>query len=156
MRVFWVARLGLMLSFVCFAQVAAAKMICKGEWQSARLTNYESYPDPGSVECVKYNGCKWAGQFYGVQGKKSEKWVSRNNIAAVHQKHWRSFGGKSLRLRQNGREIIVKVLDLCADSDCNGCCSNNLGGDGYLIDIEKYTMERFGSGSGTVKFQVCR
>ncbi len=156
MKILGMIRPVLILALVFFGQAAAAKVTCKGEWQSARLTNYESYPDPGSVECVKYNGCKWAGQFYGVQGKKSEKWVSKTNIAAVHQKHWRSFGGKSLRLRQNGREIIVKVLDLCADSDCNGCCTNNLGGDGYLIDIEKYTMERFGSGSGTVKFQVCR
>ena len=143
------------LMFFATASVAAGDMTCEGEWQSAALTNYESYPDPGSTECVKYNGCKWAGQFYGVSGKKSEKWVSRNNIAAVHQKHWSRFGGKSLRLRKSGQEIVVKVLDLCSDSDCNGCCTNNLGGDGYLIDIEKFTMQRFGSGSGVVKFQVC-
>ncbi len=145
----------LFFALLLFATAATAKMTCEGDWQSARLTNYESYPDPGSVECVKYNGCKWAGQFYGVQGKKSEKWVARNNIAAVHQKHWRKYGGKSLRLRQGNREIIVKVLDLCSDSDCAGCCTKNLGGDGYLIDIEKHTMQRFGTGSGEVKFQVC-
>lgn len=145
----------LLFTLLFFAPAAAAKMTCEGEWRSAALTNYDSYPDPGSLECVKYNGCKWAGQFYGVQGKKSEDWVARTNIAAVHQKHWRRYGGKSLRLRQSGREIIVEVLDMCSDSDCNGCCSNNLGGDGYLIDIEKYTMKRFGSGSGEVKFQVC-
>ena len=145
----------LIFALVFFALPAMAKMTCKGEWRRAALTNYESYPDPGSVECVKYNGCKWAGQFYGVNGKKSKKWVARNNIAAVHQKHWRRYGGKYLRLRQSSREIVVKVLDLCSDSDCNGCCTNNLGGDGYLIDIEKYTMERFGSGSGVVQFQVC-
>lgn len=137
------------------APMALADVTCKGDWQRAALTNYESYPDPGSVECVKYNGCKWAGQFYGVRGKKSEKWVASKNIAAVHQKDWRRFGGKHLRLRQGKREIIVEVLDLCADSDCNGCCTKNLGGDGFLIDIEKFTMGRFGSGSGTVDFQVC-
>lgn len=146
----------LILVMMFFASTSAAQVTCKGEWRSAALTNYESYPDPGSVECVKYNGCKWAGQFYGVNGKKSEKWVARNNIAAVHQKHWREYGGKTLRLRKNGRELFVKVLDLCSDSDCNGCCTKNLGGDGYLIDIEKYTMQRFGSGSGEVNFQVCR
>ena len=27
--------------------------------------------------------------------------------------------------------------------------------DGFLIDIEKHTMARFGSGNGTVEFQVC-
>lgn len=146
---------GLVLGLVLFASAAAAEVSCRGEWQSAALTNYESYPDPGSTECVKYNGCKWAGQFYGVQGKKSKDWVARRNIAAVHQKHWRKFGGRHLRLRQGGREIVVQVLDLCSDSDCAGCCSRNLGGDGFLIDIERHTMQRFGSGSGVVEFQVC-
>lgn len=142
-------------SLLFATQAAVANVTCEGEWQSAALTNYESYPDPGSVECVEYNGCKWAGQFYGVQGRKSEEWVARRNIAAVHQMHWRQYGGKHLRLRQGGREIIVRVLDLCSDSDCSGCCTNNLRGDGYLIDIEKHTMERFGSGSGVVDFQLC-
>ncbi|SMH36298.1 hypothetical protein [Maritimibacter sp. HL-12] len=137
------------------ASTAQATVTCEGEWQRARLTNYESYPDPGSEECTKYNGCKWQGSFAGVNGKKSESWVAQRNIAAVHQKHWNQFRGKMLRLRQGGREIVVQVLDLCSDSDCNGCCTNNLGGDGYLIDIEKYTMSRFGSGSGVVDFQVC-
>ena len=137
------------------ASAAVGKVSFEGEWQSAALTNYESYPDPGSEECTKYNGCKWAGQFYGVQGKKTENWVARRNIAAVHQKHWNRFAGKNLRLRQGGREIVVQVLDLCSDTDCAGCCTNNLGGDGYLIDIEKHTMQRFGSGSGMVEFQVC-
>lgn len=145
----------LLFTLLLLAPVASAAATCKGEWRAAALTNYESYPDPGSVECIKYNGCKWAGQFYGVRGKKSENWVARKNIAAVHQKHWRKYGGKSLRLRQGNRELVVEVLDLCSDADCNGCCTNNLGGDGYLIDIEKHTMNRFGSGSGVVEFQVC-
>ncbi|MCK0142843.1 hypothetical protein [Aliiroseovarius sp. F20344] len=145
----------LYLIFTLIAPMAVADVTCKGDWQKAALTNYESYPAPGSVECVEYNGCKWSGQFYGVNGKKSESWVANKNIAAVHQKDWKRLGGKHLRLRQGNREIVVQVLDLCADSDCSGCCTNNLGGDGYLIDIEKFTMERFGSGSGTVNFQVC-
>lgn len=145
----------LFLGLVFSAPAALADVSCQGEWKRAALTNYESYPDPGSAECVEYNGCEWAGQFYGVQGKKSEAWVARQNIAAVHQKHWRMFGGKHLKLRQGGREIVVQVLDLCSDADCAGCCSQNLGGDGYLVDIEKHTMQRFGSGSGVVEFQVC-
>lgn len=128
---------------------------CEGEWQRARLTHYTSYPEIGSEECTEYNGCKWAGMFYGVNGKKSKDWVARHNIAAVHSKHWRRFGHKILRLRQGNRQIDVQVLDLCSDADCNGCCSQNLGGDGFLVDLEHYTMARFGSGSGIVEFQVC-
>lgn len=145
----------LLLAVLSLAPAVAGAVTCDGEWRRAALTNYESYPDPGSEECVKYNGCKWAGQFYGVNGKKSESWVASKNIAAVHEKDWRRFGGKSLLLRQGKREIVVQVLDLCSDSDCAGCCTDNLGGDGHLIDIEKFTKQRFGSGSGVVEFQVC-
>lgn len=128
---------------------------CGTPWRSAKLTNYESYPAPGSDECVNYNGCTWAGQFYGVDGTQSESWVKSHNIISVHSKDWNWLGKKDLNLRQGTKHIRGTVLDLCSDSDCAGCCTKNLGGDGYLIDIEKYTMQRFGSGSGIVEFQVC-
>ena len=128
---------------------------CGTDWYEARLTNYESYPDPGSDECIYYNGCQWAGYFYGVNGQQPESWVEANNIIAVHMKDWNWLGLKTLNLRQGNRRITGKVYDACADSDCNGCCTANLAGDGFLIDVEKYTMQRFGSGDGIVEFQVC-
>ncbi len=128
---------------------------CGSAWYKANLTNYESYPDPGSEECTKFNGCQWAGQFFGLSGKQSEAWVKANNIVAVHSKDWSWLGMKTVNLRQGNKKITSKVYDECSDSDCNGCCTQNLAGDGYLIDIEKYTMERFGSGEGIVEFQMC-
>lgn len=128
---------------------------CGAAWYRANLTNYESYPAPGSDECVIYNGCLWSGYFYGISGKQPESWVMANNIAAVHLKDWSWLGLKTINLRQGTKRITAKVYDACADSDCNGCCTANLAGDGYLIDLEKYTMQRFGSGSGIVEFQVC-
>lgn len=128
---------------------------CGAAWYRANLTNYESYPAPGSDECVIYNGCLWSGYFYGISGKQPESWVMANNIAAVHLKDWSWMGLKTINLRQGTKRITAKVYDACADSDCSGCCTNNLAGDGYLIDLEKYTMQRFGSGSGIVEFQVC-
>lgn len=128
---------------------------CGSQWYSARLTNYTSYPDPGSDECLNYNGCTWAGWFYGLDSQMSENWVSNNNIVAVHMKDWSWMGSKNINLRQGSNTISATVYDACSDSDCNGCCTANLGGDGFLIDVEKYTMWRFGSGSGTVEFQVC-
>lgn len=128
---------------------------CGTEWYQARLTNYTSYPDPGSEECIAYNGCWWAGQFAGLSGVQPEWWVQQNNIAAVHSKDFSWLSGKTLKLRQGSKEIDVVVYDMCSDSDCNGCCTANLGSTGFLIDIEKYTMQRFGSGSGTVDWQVC-
>lgn len=128
---------------------------CGAPWYRANLTNYESYPDPGSEECTQYNGCTWAGQFYGVDGKQTEDWVKNHNIVAVHLKDWNWLGLKKVNLRQGTHKISAIVYDACSDSDCDGCCTQNLGGDGYLVDIEKYTMQRFGSGEGTVEFQMC-
>ena len=73
----------------------------------------------------------------------------------MHLKDWAWLGMKTLLLRQGTREVTVRAIDACSDADCDGCCTANLGGDGYLIDIEKYTMGRFGSGDGLVEFQVC-
>jgi hypothetical protein len=125
-----------------------------GTWRRANLTNFTSYPEPGSDECENFNGCTWAGYFAFVNGKQPESWVMANNIAAVHSKDANQYKLKTLRLRQGSRTIDVKVYDMCADSDCNGCCTQNAnaGGIGFLIDIEKYTMQRFGSGSGVVEW----
>ena len=121
-----------------------------GEWRRANLTHYESYPDPNSAECIEYNGCMWAGQFAALDGVQPESWVQENNIAAVHSDDFPTYRLKTLRLRQGTREIDVVVYDMCADSDCDGCCTRNSAQTGFLIDIEKYTMQRFGSGSGIV------
>ncbi len=121
-------------------------------WKDANLTWYTSYPDPGSEECIAYNGCTWAGQFAALSGKQPESWVKANNIAAVHEKFFNQYKLKTLRLTSGSNQIDVKVYDMCADSDCNGCCTRNLGSAGFLIDIEKYTADRFGVRSGTVKW----
>jgi hypothetical protein len=121
-------------------------------FRRANLTNFESYPDPNSEECIKYNGCMWAGQFAGVDGVQPESWVMAHNIVAVHSKDFAKYKLKTLRLRQGTKEIDVTVYDECADSDCDGCCTANSAETGFLIDIEKYTMQRFGSGDGVVEF----
>lgn len=126
-----------------------------GTWRRANLTNFESYPDPDSDECREYNGCTWAGQFAFVDGKKPESWVRDHNIAAVAQQDANTYKLKNFRLKMNTSEITVTVYDMCADSDCNGCCTRNrnAGGVNFLIDIEKYTMQRFGYGGGVVQWQ---
>jgi hypothetical protein len=145
----------LAIGLFAICAVPSLAQSCEAEWHKAALTNYESYPASDSEECVAYNGCTWAGQFYGIDGKQSEEWVAEHNIVAVHLKDWDWLGMKVLRLRQGGRKIEVRAIDACSDADCDGCCTKNLGGDGYLIDIEKSTMRRFGSGEGVVEFQVC-
>lgn len=121
-------------------------------WRKANLTTFTSYPDPGSEECIAYSGCTWAGQFAALDGKQPESWVKANNIAAVHSKDFGTYELKTLRLRQGTKEIDVKVYDMCADTDCSGCCTANAKSTGFLIDLEKYTTERFGTSSGTVEW----
>jgi hypothetical protein len=115
----------------------------------------QSYPAPGSAECTEFNGCLWAGQFAFVDGKQPESWVMEHNIASVHERDANTYKLKTLRLRQGSKEIDVTVYDMCADSDCNNCCTHNANanGIGFLIDIEKYTMQRFGSGDGIVEWK---
>ena len=119
-------------------------------WNKANLTWYTSWPDPGSDECLYYNGCEWAGYFAGVSGQMTEQWVSEHNIIAVHEKDWNKYKLKTFRLKQNGRTIDAVVYDKCADSDCNGCCTANANqhGYGFLIDIESYSCERFAGRAG--------
>lgn len=111
-------------------------------WNKAYLTWYISWPDPGSEECVKYNGCEWAGYFAGIKGQQTEQWVSEHNIISIHEKDWGKYKGKTFRLRQNEKFIDAVVYDMCADSDCDGCCTQNAGNLGFLIDVESYTCER--------------
>ena len=125
---------------------AAVEPVADTVWNKANLTWYISWPDPGSEECVVYNGCEWAGYFAGLPDQQTEEWVSEHNIISIHEKDWGKYKLKTFRLRQNGRTIDATVYDKCADSDCEGCCTQNAGELGFLIDIESDTCERL---SGT-------
>lgn len=118
-------------------------------WKTAQKTWYESYPDPGSEECVKYNGCQWAGQFAACDGKKPEGWVKERNIAAAFP-NFEALALHDLCLKSGDRTLVATVLDTCADSDCDGCCTRNRAGADALIDLEKYTNERWGVGDGSI------
>ncbi|PNH01709.1 hypothetical protein TSOC_012384 [Tetrabaena socialis] len=42
-------------------------------------------------------------------------------------------------LQGGPKSIIVNVVDVCDDSDCDGCCKKNTGNKAWkLIDIEKW------------------
>ena len=121
------------------------------EWHQANLTTFESYPT-SEEECIEFSGCEYAGQFAALGGKKTEEWVMDNNIAAIHGDHYGAYKLKTLRLRANGESIDVTVYDLCSDHDCDGCCTRNMSETGFLIDLERYTAERFGRSWGVVEW----
>jgi hypothetical protein len=120
-------------------------------WKSANKTNYESYPDSGSEECIEFNGCTWEGQFAACDGKKSEPWVEAHNIAAAFP-DFQALELHDLCLRKGAKTIVVTVLDTCGDSDCDGCCTQNRGSADQLIDLEHYTNERWGVPDGRIEW----
>ncbi len=120
-------------------------------WKSANKTNYTSYPDPGSEECIKYNGCTWAGQFAACDGTKPEAWVAAHNIVSAFP-DFSALKLHDLCLRKGQNTIVVTVLDTCADSDCSGCCTQNKGSATELIDIESYTDARWGVPDGSIEW----
>ena len=119
-------------------------------WKSANKTNYESYPAPGSDECVNYNGCTWAGEFAYCDDKKPESWVQAHNIVSVFPSN--GLVRHDLCLKSGSNTIVVTAIDTCGDSDCNGCCTENRGTADRLIDIEKYTDQRWGVDDGPIQW----
>jgi hypothetical protein len=119
-------------------------------WRSANKTNYTSYPDPGSPECIQYNGCMWAGQFAACNGTKPESWVASHNIVALFPLD--PYSDHDLCLRSGSNKIVVTAIDTCGDSDCNGCCTQNRGTADALVDVESYTDARWGVPDGPIEW----
>lgn len=144
-----------------------------GEWKTANATYYESYPaccqksphyNPAAdkSECSDYSGCKYMGEFAGLDKKLSYDEVASRNIVSFYyapeQKSqdkkmtwWsKNVKGKKIQIRntQSGKILDVEPLDSCGDWDCNKCCVKNAtkGGSQTLIDIEINTAKRFWGG----------
>lgn len=120
-------------------------------WRTANKTHYISYPEPGSEECIVYNGCKWEGQFTACPEKMEESWVASVNIAAVYPL-FEELANHELCIRKGSRTMIVNVIDSCGDSDCDGCCTENQGDAEALIDLESYTNARWGEADSPIEW----
>jgi hypothetical protein len=120
-------------------------------WKTANKTNYTSYPDPGSEECIEYNGCTWAGQFAACDGVLPEEWVSEHNIVAAFP-DFDALELHDLCLRKGDKTLVVTVLDTCDDSDCDGCCTENQRDADQLIDVESYTDARWDVPDGAIEW----
>jgi hypothetical protein len=121
------------------------------EWRSGRKTNYESYPEEGSRECIEFSGCEHRGNFAACRGMKSEEWVAAHNIVAAFP-DFEGLGMHDLCVRSGDQYIVVTVYDTCGDHDCDGCCTRALRESDQLIDFEKYTNERSNMDDGDVEW----
>lgn len=135
------------------ASSGAGGTIANLTWRAATLTDFESYPAPGSAECIQFSGCQYEGMFAAFPNEvKTEQWVMDHNIAAVHEKDFDTYVGRTLRVRMGDKMIDAVVYDECADTDCSGCCTRNAMPSGFLIDLEKYTFQRLGVPDGQVEW----
>ncbi|GAQ78588.1 hypothetical protein KFL_000150420 [Klebsormidium nitens] len=139
---------------------------CPAGWLPAVGTLYDSWPKPGTTECITYSGCEYAGQFSLVDpgpcggpcaaGAQSlngglsppnvccrwpEAKVAQWSMAATWERD-SALLGRKLQVQVlggAGTTAFVNVKDVCSDLDCEGCCSQNTGNGAYkLIDIEKW------------------
>lgn len=143
----------------------------QGQWTSATATHYASYPSccknsPNKrpidkSECTDYSGCKYQGEFSGLERSLSYDQVRSRNIVsffdAAHQGRGKSkkeamswweanVKGKRIEIKNpdTGKTMIVEALDTCGDWDCGGCCTKEANKHGgFLIDIEEHTGDRF-------------
>lgn len=120
-------------------------------WRSANKTNYTSYPEPGSDECVKFSGCMYEGLFAACAQKRSLDWVKSHNIVAAFP-DLKTLELHDLCLKSGNKTIVVTVYDTCGDSDCDNCCTKNKGNKDELIDIESFTDARWGVPDGAIEW----
>ena len=120
-------------------------------WKSGAKTMYESYPAPGSVECVQYSGCLYEGQFAACNVTETKDWVAAHNIVSVFP-DFATLKLHDLCLKSGSNTIVVTVLDTCGDSDCGGCCTANRGSADERIDIESFTDARWGVPDGRIQW----
>ena len=135
---------------------------CPKGWKKASGTIFDSWPKPGSTECIKYSGCKWAGEFANIDSGNKQccclhgaQWldggtgkfacrfnqtmVKEMRVAATWDQQDKLLG-KQVEIMiadQTATTVLANVLDLCKDSDCGGCCKKNTANGKYkLLDLE--------------------
>lgn len=47
-----------------------------------------------------------------------------------------------VEISYQGRSGLFQVWDYCADSDCDGCCTQNMQGTNFLLDIDSSAAKR--------------
>ena len=133
----------------------------------ASMTWYQSYapccpnnpnydPTAPTEECDLYSACDYPGVF-AYTSPKSFQWVQDNSIAAFFSANGDNdlYAAKEIRLSALGKDVTVKVVDTCGDSDCGGCCTTNAQPSGYLVDLEYWTAVRLFGGTDAIFGQLC-
>ncbi len=120
-------------------------------WKTAAKTNFTSYPEPGSAECIQYSGCMYEGEFAACSKTEPLSWVKTHNIVSVFP-DLKTLKLHDLCLKSGSKTIVVTAIDECADTDCSGCCTQNKGSKDELIDVESFTDAKWGVPDGAIQW----
>lgn len=113
-------------------------------------------------ECKDYSGCKWMGLMTacGDENKIPVDYLKTNYVVAFISKaqsklktrdqrikFWQKHYGEqnieiTLSYKNESLTFNAIILDTCDDTDCDGCCSKNMGDEDALIDIEFESLNR--------------
>ncbi len=121
---------------------AAAAPNCPAGWLPAVGTLYDSWPAPGTTECIDYSGCEWAGQFNNIDPgdakpcNRGAKWLSGGlkppnfacrfpqslvkkwNVAATYMLD-NALLGRKLQVAAQVRVCLLRLL--CTAVPVGGC-----------------------------------
>jgi hypothetical protein len=90
------------------------------------------------------------GDFAGIDHQ-SLAYVQSHRLVAFFDKRdrkgrwWRrNYSGRTIELRKEYRGAVhgfnATIVDTCADTDCDGCCSQTSRPWGFLVDMEFFTV----------------
>jgi len=108
--------------------------------------NYD--PNADTTECDLYGACKNPGCFVGI-GQQTLEYVRSNDLASIYDdrdpsnNNFSSYVNKLIRISKNGRNATARIVDYCANEDCDGCCSELAQPSGYDIELEYYTCIKY-------------
>lgn len=68
--------------------------------------------------------------------------VDAVNIAAVHSDDWNAYKYRTVEINFKNKIAEFQIWDYCADKDCDGCCSENRGSNGFLLDLDSSAVKK--------------
>lgn len=103
-------------------------------WKTGTMTGYDNLDgsdDPHHGSKAEYSGV-------------TTDFLSHVPVVSIHMRSWPSdkYHNYDIKLK-SGKTFRVQSWDQCSDNDCGGCCTKNAKG-GYLLDVERRTLEKIG------------
>jgi hypothetical protein len=102
----------------------------KEPWRSTTLSSYDvmsfDNTEPGALN-----------EWYVTR-----TFVDAVNVAAVHSDDWNAYKYRTVEINFKNKIAEFQIWDYCSDKDCDGCCSENRGSNGFLLDLDSSAVKK--------------